>query len=317
MRFGAALLAVCLASVAGVAAAGDRPPAGYRSLAGEFPAFLDETEGMPRAARVAAFETRFDRLFPGFYEPAAGETQARFDARVAEALDGFPALRSRYRQVEQRFPQAFATATLLFGKRFPGFPPPLPIWFVHSLGRMDGGTRTLGGRSYMIFGTDVIARLHDDGTIGPFLDHELFHVENGRWFGDCDPDTTLWCALWQEGTAVYNASAINPGATDHMLMLDTPAPIRAAVDARWREAVCETSRDLDRTDAATYADYFLNTGTPRSFPRRWGYYVAYRMVQRVGRRYGIVQIDHLDHAGAHRVMTQALDAMAREAGGCG
>lgn len=200
---------------------------------------------------------------------------------MADALDGFPALRTRYRQVEQSFPEAFATATLLFGQRFQGFPPPpLPIRFVHSLGRMDGGTRTLGGRSYMIFGADVIARLHDDGTIGPFLDHELFHVENGRWFGDCDPDTTLWCTRWQEGTAVYNASAMNPGATDHMLMLDNPGPDP-------RGGGCPLAGGGVRDVAGPGQDRCGDLR--RLFP---------------GQRNA-------------RVVTRALDAMAREAGGCG
>lgn len=201
---------------------------------------------MPRAARVAAFEKRFGGLFPGFYRPGAGETQTHFDERVAGALDEFPALRLQYQQVEQTFPRTFAVAIELFRKRYPGFPPALPIWFLHSLGRMDGGTRTFGGKTYMIFGADVIARLHDDDSIGPFLDHELFHVENGQWFKDCDPGTTIWCSLWQEGTAVYTAPVINPGATDHMLMLDTPTPIRPAVDANWRDALCRTLKDFDK-----------------------------------------------------------------------
>lgn len=187
---------------------------------------------------------------------------------------------------------------------------------MHSLGRMDGGTRTIDGQAVMIFGADVIARLHDESSIGPFLDHELFHVENSRWFSDCAPDTTIWCSLWQEGTAVYNAATMNPGASDHVLMLDTPSPIRSGVDAHWRGALCQTLQDLDRTDEATYAAYFLNDGKPQAFPRRWGYYVGYRMVEELGHRYSIAQMDHFGHATAHRIMTDALQRMAKDAGDC-
>jgi hypothetical protein len=158
------------------------PP--YHSIAGQFPVFLDQTADMPTAVRVAAFKKWFGGLSPGFYEPAYGQTQAKFDESVTDAFAAFPQLRSRYEKVEQDFPQQFAMGIAHFRKQFPGFKPSLPIWFVHSLGRMDGGTRTFGGKTYMIFGADVIARVHSDGSIRPFLDHEIFHVENGQWFKD-------------------------------------------------------------------------------------------------------------------------------------
>lgn len=96
---------------------------GVSLAGGGFPGLLRrdgrDAAGGPRGGVREAVR----RAVPGFYEPAAGETPARFDARMADALDGFPALRTRYRQVEQSFPEAFATATLLFGQRFQGFPP--------------------------------------------------------------------------------------------------------------------------------------------------------------------------------------------------
>ena len=288
----------------------------YRSIAGDFPAFFDKTTAMPTVLRVAEFKKRFDRLFPGFYEPANGQTQAGFDKSVVDAFANFPALRSRYERVERDFPQAFASGIAHFRKQFPGFKPALPIWLVHSLGRMDGGTRTFGGKAYMIFGADVIARVHSDGSIGPFLDHELFHVENGQWFKDCRPDTTVWCSLWQEGTAVYAASVMNPGASDHTLMLDLPKPIRRDVDNKWQEAVCQVTKDFYTNDEATYARYFLMGDKPQRLPHRWGYYIGYRMIERIARHYTIQQIDHFDNATAHRLMTRELQAMVTNAGGC-
>ncbi len=310
------VLIACIGSVPALAQSTVSAIPPYHSIAGEFPAFLDQTTGMSTAIRVAAFKKRFASLFPGFYEPADGQTLAQFDEKVADAFAAFPELRSRYEKVEQDFPQNFSIGIAHFRKQFPGFQPALPIWFVHSLGRMDGGTRTFGGKTYMIFGADVIARVHSDGSIGPFLDHELFHVENGQWFKDCRPDTTIWCSLWQEGTAVYAASVMNVGASDHMLMLDSPKPIRQGVDQKWRSAVCRVLIDVDKRDESTYASYFLNGDNPQPFPHRWGYYIGYRMIQRIARRYTLPQIDHFDDAAAHHLMMRELNAMSAEAGGC-
>jgi len=290
------------------------PP--YHSLTRDFVRFHDETATMPQAERVASFRKRFDRLLPGFYEPASGQTDAQFDQQVAKALDGFAAIRPQYEKVERDFPAAYAQAIAHFRRFFPGFRPTLPVWFIHSLGRMDGGTRQVNGKTLMIFGADVIARIHSDGTIGPFLDHELFHVENGQWFKDCDPDTTIWCALWQEGGATYAASQMNANADDHMLMLDQPKPIRAAVDADWRTALCATKRDFDAGSEQAYQSYFMGNTGKHGFPPRWGYYVGYRLMQRIGKQHSLGEIDHMDHKAARAALVAALDGAIADAGGC-
>jgi len=313
MRIPALLLSalVALAPVAASPPPAASPP--YHSLTAEYERFYDETAAMPEAERVALFRQRFDALFPGFYEPAEGQTEAQFNASIAKSLTAFPALREKYQATERDFPRAYAAGLAHFRAQFPGFKLVLPVWFVHSLGRMDGGTRELKGKVYMIFGADVIAKIHDGKDIGPFLDHEMFHVENGQWFKDCD---ALWCSLWQEGGATYAASVMNPGADDHLLMLDQPRPIRAGVDAGWRGALCQTRADLESTDHKIYAGYFFGGDRQQKFPARWGYYVGFRLMQRLGRTMSLSQIDHLDNKSAKPLVAHELDAMIAEAGGC-
>jgi hypothetical protein len=289
-------------------------PAPYHSLTREFAHFYDRTATMPAAARVVLFRKQFDVAFPGFYRPSDGQSEEQFDRSITRSLEAFPALRAKYEQTERDFPLAYAAGIRHFRAQFPGFKPVLPVWFVHSLGRMDGGTRTYGGKTYMIFGADVIARIHDSRDIGPFLDHEMFHVENGRWFGDCDP---VWCSLWQEGLATYAASVMNPGADDHLLMLDNPKPIRAAVDADWRRALCTVRGDLASTDQKVYSRYFFGQDDPaRRYPARWGYYVGFRIIEALGKTYSLRQLDRMSNAVAKPVLARQLDAMIAEAGGC-
>jgi hypothetical protein len=307
-------LFICLSLFALCGASPAEAP--YHSLTREFARFHDKTETMPRTARIALFRKHFDRLLPGFYQPAFGQTDAEFDQQVTKALDGFAAIRPQYEKVERDFPDAYAQAIVHFRRFFPGFEPVLPVWFIHSLGRMDGGTREVNGKTVMIFGADVIARIHGDGTIGPFLDHELFHVENGQWFKDCEPDTTIWCGLWQEGGATYAASQMNAGASDHMLMLDQPKPIRTAVDANWPVALCTTRRDFDANSEQAYASYFLSHGGKAGFPARWGYYVGYRLMQRISKQHSLSAIDHMNHRAARAALSAALDGAIVDAGGC-
>ncbi len=101
-----------------------------------------------------------------------------------------------------------------------------------------------------------------------------------------------------------------------MLMLDSPKPIRQDVDHKWRAAVCQVLMDVDRSDEAAYASYFFNGDSPQQFPHRRGYYLGYRMIQRIARHYTLPQIDHLNNAAAHRLMMRELHVMATEAGGC-
>jgi hypothetical protein len=292
---------------------GGATAAPYTSLTREFAEFFDRSAGQSEAERVLAFKQRFGPLFPGFYEPAEGQAPEQFDQTVARSLANFPALRAKYEQTERDFPRAYAAGIDHFRKQFPGFKPIMPVWFVHSLGRMDGGTRSYAGQNYMIFGADVIARIHTSRDLGPFLDHELFHVEHSQWFKDCD---ALWCSLWQEGLATYAAGVMNPGADDTMLMLNEPKPIRAAVDADWAGALCQTRTDFDSTDKGVYAGYFFGGDRQQKYPSRWGYYVGLRLAQRMGAHRSLAALDHLTNDQARPLVAAELDAMIHDAGGC-
>lgn len=316
MRMVITLLLAVLALSSAAACQPVAPPPPYHALTREFARFYDETAAMPDEQRVALFRERFDALFPGFYEPMGGQTDAQFDRTVQAAFRNFPVIRARYEQAERDFPAAYAAGIAHFRTSFPGFRMTMPVWFVHSLGRMDGGTRTIRSSNMMIFGADQIGTLHNSRDIGPFLDHEMLHVENSRWFPDCTPDTTVWCALWQEGLATYVSGTMNHTTDDALLMLNFPAPIRPAVDADPGGALCLLRGDLDKSDNATYALYFMDGGSRHPYPARFGYYLGYRLMQRLGRRYTLAQLDRMGHDEAHRLLVPELDTMVREAGSC-
>ncbi len=279
------------------------PPVTFTSYAPQFDRFEARTEGMAPGRRVAAFRRTFDRIFPGLY---ADTDAARLDRRITRALVEFPSIRPAHRTVELRFPGALATAVQRFRMIFPDFVPPIPIFLVHELGMRDGGSDYVVGRKVMLFGADVIARIHNDDSLQPFLDHELFHLEHARRFADCDQ---LCCPLWQEGLATYAASAMTPGATDHQLVLDEPAPIRAATDARWGEALCLVATRFDSTDGDDTAATFAGGPHPPGLPSRFGYYVGLRVATQAARTRTLPALAGLDDEAARPVVVAALAAM--------
>lgn len=278
-------------------------PVTFTSYASDFDAFEARTADLPADERVAAFRAEFERIAPGLY---ADRDASRLDRHIAKALAEFPAIRTTYRQVEARFPSELAAAVDQFRAHFPGFVPPMPIILAHELGMRDGGTDYVGDRKVMLFGADVIARIHNDDSLQPFLEHELFHLEHARHFADCDQ---LWCPLWQEGLATYAASAMTPGASDHQLLLDQPAAIRAATDARWGEALCWFAGRFD-SDAQTDSDAAFTGGSAQpGFPARFGYYVGLRVARQASSTTSLPALTRLDNRAARPVVAKALAAL--------
>jgi len=309
--FSTALIALSL--LVPLDARAETKSAPYIDLTAHFSRFVDETGGMEDAARIAQFRTQMDALLPGFYTPRNGTTPTRYDARVTRALKEFRELRPRYEQVKREFPAAFAAGIQHFRKAFPGFTPNVPVYLLHSLGEMDGGIRELGGKNYLIFGADVIASIHDSHTLTPFLDHELFHVEHAKVFPECGQ---VWCALWAEGLATYAAKVMNPGADDQQLLLTSPKPIRAAVDATWPKAACVTRAKLDSSSDDDINALLSGGPDAGEFPSRFGYYVGLRVAEELGAEYSLADLARMPPERAKVVLVTGLDRLVKKAGGC-
>lgn len=273
-------------------------------LTDEFAAFAASTAGLPDAQRVALFRARFEALLPGFYSRRFDE---RGQERIAAGLAGWANDRAGIEEVSRRFADLFRPALASFEAEFGPFASPQPIYLLHSFGEMDGGTRTLPEGQRLVFGADVIARLHLGHDITPFFHHELFHVYHAERFAECEP---LWCGLWSEGLATYAAARLNPGASDAELLLTVPEPIRPAVDAHLEEAVCETAARLDSTDPADGRALFSFDRLNERLPPRFGYYVGYLAAAELGREHSLQALAALDPAAARRALDGALAALA-------
>lgn len=308
VRNGRVLLAVCLAIGLSTSdlSASTAPAARYVDLATPFEKAAIETAGQPEDTRIATIRSRIDAMLPGLYPEGAGT-----DKRIGDALHRFSVGHDDYDRVVADFPIALNNAIARFQAVFPGFSSPLPIYLYHSLGQRDGGSDYLqpGNRHVMLFGADMIAKYHADDSLEPFLIHEIFHLQHAHHFADCDP---LWCTLWQEGLAVQATATMVPHASDHQLLLDIPAPIRAPTDRRWSAALCFVAAHFDDGDGAATASALQMGGhPPDGLPDRFGYYLGLRLAQATGLQ--ITELSRLDHKAARAVARAALLKLMTEA----
>ncbi len=276
------------------------PP--FTVLTDDFARFADDTVDLPDAERVEKFHTVFDPLLPGFYNNK-GKGQARFDAIIAESLKSFPKDRAGITATTERFADAYATGEARFRKFFPDYRQQLPVYLIHSINQMDGGTRVINGRITLLFGADMIARIHDPSTIGPLLDHELFHSYHTRFFRDC---SQLWCSLWSEGLAVYVTQRMNPGATDRQLLLTMPVAIRPVVEPRLGEAMCALRAKVESTAQPDYAEFFNFRMAKSAFPSRFGYYLGLLIAEKIGSDMPIAKLVKLPNAKVRPLIDKAI-----------
>jgi hypothetical protein len=310
------LLAIAAALIAtGATAATDGPAAAATEpiilvdLTDEFASIWDRDAELGDAERVALFRSEFARLLPGFFDHRrVGVEAERYDRHLLGGLRGYPEQRAGIAEVSLRFAALFAPAQASFEAEFGAFPEPQTIYLIHSLGEMDGGTRNLPGGNFLIFGADVIARLHLQHRIQPFFHHELFHIHHGRFFSGCGE--AIWCSLWREGLATYAAHRLNPDATDAELLLEVPEPIRPAVEINRAEAVCAVLARLDSADPGDSRALYSFTRFNARLPPRFGYYVGYLVAAELGRTQTLQQLAGMPPAEVRPLLEAALLRLA-------
>ena len=294
-----------------VACAVSRQPAPYSlvDLATPYESFWDESRNLPAAERVAAFKTRFETLLPGFFraERVGWMTNEQYDAEIARSFERFPAIRGRYTAITTGFARLIAPAHESFARAFPDLRPIGRVYIVHSVGELDGGTRTISGESHLVFGADVMAQVHDFSDETPFFHHELFHVYHAQFFSGCEE---MWCAVWSEGLATVAAQSLSPRATDAQLLLTSPRPIRPEVERNRDAAVCAVASRLDSKDAADYAALFSNGPGLTDLPPRVGYFIGYLVAKEAAGHRSVKQLAHMDNEAAREVVAATFARLA-------
>lgn len=273
----------------------------------DFADVWDRTQDLDEAARIAAFKAHFEPIIPGFYSHERHRMpEERYNGHFAGALKRFPETRSATAGMARRFATLLEPAQRSFEREFGPMTGFRPIYLVDSLGEFDGGMRTLGGKGYLMFGADLMAKLYADKDIRPFFHHELFHLHHSRTFRDC---AKLWCNLWNEGLATYVAHRLNPAATDAELLLTEPEPLRPAVEGNRREAICTALDNLDSEDDRLNKALFSSGRLNERLPGRFGYYVGYLVAAEAGKRRSLVELANLPNEAVRPLVEASLRAL--------
>jgi hypothetical protein len=283
-------------------------------LATDFAVFWDNTQNLPQDQRVAEFKKQIGSRFPDFYEIQPNNsvrTQAEQDELIAQAITYFPKIRVAYLAKAEQFDVALPKYVASFKQTFPEYHPTVPIYFLHSLSQMDGGTRTLNGHDYLIFGADMMTRIHGDIDEAAFFHHELFHTYNDAVAPQCE-NQGAWQRLWREGLAVYVSKVMNPNADDKELLLDLPDGTVAATRANLAVLFAQLDASLDSTDPAINQSLFQMGSDSSGLPRRRGYYLGYLVAGEIGKTHSLNEMAKLDCAHARELVVATVGKLRRE-----
>jgi hypothetical protein len=300
------LLLACLGLSASLSAAA--APVQVHSIAQEFANFWDATQTMPEAERVAAFKRRVAPKFPEFYgiERYQGKrTQARQDEIIARALAAFGAQRQAYLDKVAGFDADLPRHVASFTRSFPAFQPQVPIWFLHSMGEMDGGTRDFNGKHYLIFGADMMVRVHGSGDEAAFFHHELFHIHHDAVAPECDHQG-MWQPLWREGLATYVSQVLNPDASEKQMLLTFPEGSLEVTKARLHESLADVEKVLDNPDERYYGPLFQTGKDDTGLAPRRGYYMGYLVAKEIGKGRDLATLATLNCADARKLVIDAV-----------
>ena len=287
------------------ALASPSPPAtGCRTtdLMPAFWAFWGQARGQVPAEQYRLFEKLVRKPNGAVYEgvfQGARKPPAEFVPRSFETV---PAIEASMRELSERLSAELPGELDAFRKAFPRFQCSTPVYFVYSAGAFDGATREVGGKTALMFGLDVIARLKEE--LSPLVVHELFHVYHGEVVAE-DPDTFGW-ALWSEGLATYVSRRLNPKVPEQEVCCLPPiGPVQAAMD----RIVPEALKLLDSEKREDYARYFLGGATDLDIPPRSGYYLGYLIATEAGKTRTLEQLAALTPAEVRALEVAELERL--------
>lgn len=283
------------------------------NLARDFVTFWDATQGMPEPQRVAAFHQQVGAKFPGFYgvQRYQGDSAA-IDQRIAKALTNFGALRQAYVAKIDQFDADLPRHMTTFSTAFPQFKPNVPIYLLHSLSEMDGGTRDLDGKNYLIFGADMMTRLHAGDNEAAFFHHELFHIHHDARAPECEGQG-MWQPLWREGLATYVSQVLNPNASESEMLLTFPEGSLPKLKATLYASLAHLETVLDNPDDAQYAPLFMMKQDSTGLAPRRGYYMGYLVARDIGKTRDVKTLANLDCKQARPLVIETVRKLKQAA----
>jgi Predicted Zn-dependent protease (DUF2268) len=282
--------------------------------------FWDSTVQEPEDGRVQAFFDTIVAIYPDLFHHgliASGaltdlggvsEARQRVATYLHEVAPYIPAMRHITTTIDNNFLRYVDD----FSTTFPDYAPTTPVYFTVSLFGFSGGLLVSGEDTGLYFGVDELARIHGArGNLKVIIEHELFHQYHYQIAPEISDDRAAWAFMWEEGLATYVSRRTNPGTTaDQVLMI----PERLSELAkRYLPALARRLLDnADSTDPADYADLFFSMNNARTgIPIRSGYYVGYRVAEKLAATRSLMQLAHLRGPELKRAVLGSLTELMK------
>lgn len=239
-----------------------------------FLSFWEKNKNTSLAEQVAAFQREVAPSLPAFYKYKF-ERWAKQGRNPEETLGKhlltFPAIEARFAATTRSLAGEIAEHLRTFQVAFDDLDTNLNIHILHSLGEMDGGSRTIDGKEYFLFGVDGIVKYHG-GSDPLFFHHEFFHMYHGQHFVW---EERIWNALWAEGLATYVSGELNPGSSEKNIVMDLPTGMLEKCQADMPYLWATLLEKLDSNSEEDYTNFFLIGAGDQRIPGRAGYYLGY------------------------------------------
>lgn len=313
-----ALIALMLCSLPAAAQNKQQSPQ-IVNLMPAFWEFYDGAKDLPVEQQAKLFKSEVVDRYPEVYtrNVLGFDDTADMDAAILERYKKYiERLRPKIadvRKLSDNMDAELARGTASFRKAFPDFNYGGEIYFVNSLGAFDGATRTVKGKTVLLFGVDMLAILFGPDAVGPMFHHELFHIHHAQLHSSKNKkgkdDDAIWRGLWNEGLALHVAKTLNPDANDKQIFgfpEDTPARSVKMLPELAREVL----KRLDSNDPADYKLFFRGDSTSQTIPRRSGYYVGYQVASKMGERYSLRDLAAMKGTKLRRAIQQELERIA-------
>ncbi|RJF36890.1 DUF5700 domain-containing putative Zn-dependent protease [Pseudoalteromonas gelatinilytica] len=271
------------------------------NLADDFYTLYQSSKTLTAENRAEQFSQHFTSQFAPFYS----------DKSFVKAIEGFNEIEDVYLSKNRRLSKDLNSSMESFIATFPEFKSETSIYILHSLGRFNGATRELNGKSYLMFGVDLMAKYHTWKNDTPFFHHELFHVYHEKLF-HCKDE--LWCSIWTEGLATYVSYKLTPSATDDELMLNIPSNLVKKIRSRQLDSLVDLKKKFYSKKTETYSSFFNFAKDETKLPSRRGYYLGYILAKQIGKNYSLEQLAKMDKKTVESLLLKELDSLIEAEG---
>lgn len=259
--------------------------------------YHEQVQNLTEEKKLSLFHSVVVKSNPIFYQYKFDqwkENDVDSDIEILRHVEAFEGYKDRFVFLNRKIPTQIDSALQLFKKEFSDFKSDFEIYYLHSLGEMNGGVRVIGGQDRFIIGLDVIAQIHDWENNIPFFHHELFHLYLNQFYAPSDSgqyvQDAIYNDLWQEGLATYVSYALNPQASHKELMLDIPQDLSQKTEAVIKYIANDLVKNMFSTEDEVYQRYFLMSSKSDVVPQRAGYFVGFLLVKQLAERHTLQEL---------------------------